>query len=365
MNHKTNLSLFVLIAVLLLSGCGSFQNAPIATVTPYPTPVRTTYTVERGDLLVESAFSGRVTPQTSQPLFFQMDGHVGSVYVQLNDTVEAGQLLAELTELKDLEVKWAEALDALQTLQTEQQRGLRRLEIDLEIAQLTLAQYQAEQRSEYEIQIQALRVELAQITLDEAKNALPAIAGGQDPAAIEAQMMQAQLFAPVSGQVLTVSPVGRAVRTTTSAFVIGDASQLEISLELTEEQLKLLSEGMAVSVVPETHPEITLSGSVRQLPYPYGTGPGEERLVRIALDQPPSADTYQNGDSVNVRIVLADKKDVLLLPPSAVRQAGGRTFVIVDSSGGPQRVEVQPGFQTSEWVEILSGLEEGQTVIAP
>jgi hypothetical protein len=83
------------------------------------------------------------------------------------------------------------------------------------------------------------------------------------------------------------------------------------------------------------------------------------------MDSPPSASTYQTGDKVTVTIQLASKEGVLWLPPDAIRSAGGRTFVIINSENGPERVDIEIGLQTRERVEIVSGLAEGQVVVGP
>jgi multidrug efflux pump subunit AcrA (membrane-fusion protein) len=108
-----------------------------------------------------------------------------------------------------------------------------------------------------------------------------------------------------------------------------------------------------------------LTGKIRQLPSPYGTGASDDKVVHVLLDKAPSADTYQLGDKVTVVIQLASKQDVVWLPPDAIRNAGGRTFVIINSESGPKRVDVELGLQTRDMVEILSGLDEGQVVVAP
>jgi len=83
------------------------------------------------------------------------------------------------------------------------------------------------------------------------------------------------------------------------------------------------------------------------------------------LDSSPSAGTYQSGDKVTVVVQLAHKEGALWLPPDAIRSAGGRTFVIINSDSGPKRVDIEIGLQTRDMVEILSGLEEGQIVVGP
>ena len=124
-------------------------------------------------------------------------------------------------------------------------------------------------------------------------------------------------------------------------------------------------EGMSVVVAVDAKAGVEFKGTINQLPSPYGTGPSDERVIHIVLDAAPSATTYQSGDKVTVKLVLASKGDILWLPPEAIRSAGGRTFVIVNSDSGPKRVDIEIGLQTRDMVEIVSGLMEGQVVVGP
>ena len=64
------------------------------------------------------------------------------------------------------------------------------------------------------------------------------------------------------------------------------------------------------------------------------------------------------------RFVLEEKLDALWLPPAAVRTFQGRNFVVVqDEDGSQRRVDVRLGIESEERVEILEGLERGQTVV--
>ena len=58
------------------------------------------------------------------------------MYANVNDAVKEGQLLGELAEAQELRAKADET-----------QRTIRRAQIDLEIAKLTLEQYQEQGRS--------------------------------------------------------------------------------------------------------------------------------------------------------------------------------------------------------------------------
>jgi HlyD family secretion protein len=349
---------FVLFVALTLTACGGGAIASEATPTPFPTPVRPTFTVQRGDITIEARLNGRVVPLALETVYFQIAGQVREVYANVNDVVKEGQLLGELAEAQELRAK-----------SDETRRTIRRAQIDLEIAQLTLEQYRSQGRSEPEIRIQELKVELAQMNLDEVLQSL-----GIDPNSsvldeLDAQVAQARAFAPADGTIIAAVNVGRNVTPETPAFVLGDPKQLEVVADLDavkrDTEVREMFEGMPVTFTLDSNTDVKLTGTIRQLPSPYGTGPSDESAIHVVLDSPPSANTYQTGDNVTVRVLLASKQGVLWLPPDAIRSAGGRTFVIVNSDSGPQRVDVEIGLQTRDRVEIISGLEEGQVVVGP
>ena len=122
-------------------------------------------------------------------------------------------------------------------------------------------------------------------------------------------------------------------------------------------------EGMPVVVTPNSQPDQHLSGKIRQLPSPYGTGSSTDNNVHVVLDQTPPAGELKFGDTVTVSVQLANKTGILWLPPAAIRVVGGVTFVIVNGTDGPKRIDVEVGLQTADQVEISSGLKEGQVVI--
>ncbi len=352
---KRFLVLFVALSILI-SGCSAQSAQNVPTPTPYPTPVRETFTVKRGDITVDAKLHGRVGPLALHTAYFQMVGKVNEVYANVNDVVKKDQLLGELVEAKDLRAKADET-----------RRTIRRAQIALEIAQLTLEEYKSQGKSATEIKIQELQVELAQMQLDETLESL-----GIDPNSsvvdeLEAQVAQARVFAPADGTVISAVRPGQNVTKDTPAFVLGDPNQLEILADLNnnDQAVKQMFEGMPVDITVDAKPDVKLSGKIRQLPSPYGTGPSDKNVMHVVLDSAPYAQTYQVGDNVTVIVPLANKQDILWLPPDAIRSVGGRTFVIVNSDTGPKRVDVEIGLQTPEMVEIVSGLEEGQVVVGP
>ncbi len=356
---------FALAVLIFTSACSGGTAANTApTPTPLPTPVaasKPTYTVARGDILAQEQFNARVMPAVEEELFFRASGRVRNVYVRAGDTVEKGQVLADLLQLDDMEAR-----------KRQQDLDLRRAEINLEMAWLRqqLAATQTPTYSTgYEIRMKMNEydVELAQIAYEETKLSSENLTG-----AIE----DSQIISPIDGKVLSIQVLeGKEVQAFQHLLTVGDDSQLEVGASLSSTQMQKMSESMEAVIALPNRPGTRLNGTIRSLPYPYGTGGGtkdstnttgpQDNTTRIALENPDDLQGFRLGELVDVTIVMESKEGVLWLPPNAIRSFEGRNFVVVQTEGLPRRVDIRLGIRNDEKVEILEGLEEGQTVIAP
>lgn len=361
----TLIKFFALAVLVFTTACsGGTASNTQPTPTPLPTPVaasKPTYKVQRGDILAQEEFNARVIPAVEEELFFRASGRVRTVYVRAGDTVEKGQVLADLLQLDEMEAR-----------KRQQDLDLRRAEINLEMAwlrQQLAATQTAEWSSGYEIRMKMneYEVELAQIAYEETKLGSENLTG-----AIE----DAQIISPINGKVLSIQVLeGKEVQAFQNLITVGDDSQLEVGASLSSTQMQEMSEGMQAVVELPKRPGTKLAGTIRSLPYPYGTGGGtqdsttttgpQDNTSRIALDDPSALDGFRLGEMVEVTVVMESKEGVLWLPPNAIRSFEGRNFVVVQTDGLPRRVDVRLGIRNEEKVEILEGLEEGQTVIAP
>jgi membrane fusion protein, macrolide-specific efflux system len=359
----------VLSSLLLATACtgGGAASKDQPTPTPLPTPVaasKPTYKVQRGDILAQVQFSARVIPAVQEELFFRTNGRVRNVYVRNGDTVSAGQVLADLLQLDDMESQ-----------KRQQDMNLRRSEINLEMARLRqqLSATQTPSREKgYEIRMKMndYEVELAQIAFEETKLNYENLDGA---------IQDAQIITTIPGKVLSISLLeGQEVRGFAPLITVGDDSLLEVGATLTSTQMSDLSEGMIATIELPNRPGEKLSGTIRSLPYPYGTGGGAkstgtasttgttaDNTSRIALDNPDDLKGFRLGDLVQVTVIKESKQGVLWLPPQAIRTFEGRNFVVVQTEGLPRRMDVRLGIRNEQMVEVLDGLEEGQVVIAP
>jgi RND family efflux transporter MFP subunit len=359
------------IIFLLFSAACSGNNPVVsgkdATPTPIPTPMvasKPTYAVQRGDIVSELAFNGRVVPALEEPLFFRTDGRIRTVFVKPGEAVAAGQVLADLT-----------SLDELERTRKQDELNLRRAEINLEAARLrqTIAATQTpwyDQNYNERMALQAYEVELAQIALEEQQ---------LKASKSETSIQDAQIIAPFDGKLLTSTlQAGEQVKAFEAVAVVADDTQLEVGAKLISTQMELLSEGMPCSVEFSSRTSEPMPGVIRQLPYPYGSA-GEksendaisgslassDSNTRVTVTL-PAGTTLKMSDILAVTVILDSKQGVLWLPPSAIRSFEGRNFVVVQGKDtAPRRVDIKVGLSNADMVEIVEGLEEGDVVVAP
>ena len=247
---------------------------------------------------------------------------------------------------------------------------------DLKIQELAVTQAEAKLT-----QLQGGEDSLLAIEVQQAQQQLEWLNEGVDPVLVnevnqaqlalerlQAQVADAQIVAPMDGQVLSLSVyAGRPAEAFKPVIVVADPLAIEVSADLSSSQLQEMVEGQEAVVALRAYPGQTWHGTVRCLPYPYGSGGGTEGLAgadkstRIRLEGDLSG--LQLGDLARVTIVLEEKDDVLWLPPAAIRIFQGREFVIVQDVDRQRRADVEIGIGSDDRVEILEGLEEGQIVV--
>ena len=73
----------------------------------------------------------------------------------------------------------------------------------------------------------------------------------------------------------------------------------------------------------------------------------------------------EDGDRGTLTLTLDSREDVLMVPESAVTTANGESIVYYQDAEGMKAYKpVETGLVANGMVEILSGLSEGESVIA-
>ena len=383
----------LLFVTILASGCSLLpagRSDTAASEAPTPTPIPTaivptkpTYTVQVGEVVDELTFSGRISPILEEELFFRAAGRVRAVFAKRNDMITEGTVIAELEndalerELLSAELTLARAQTILDAAEQELEYSRRIAQANLEIEQIKLASMQAEQVPDPNaIAIQQKQIEMSQIGIERLASGVDSLLVNDveraqlDVTKLKTEIAEAQIVAPFDGQLLSVSLTpGQAIDGFQPVVVLADVDNLEVSADLLSDQMTKLVEGMPAQVVLVSRPGEILPGTVRQLPYPYGSGGrGQEvedmdKSTRFTLETSALEAGFNLGDLVRITVELERKADVLWLPPQALRVFDGRRFAVVQDGEAQRRVDVTVGIQTQERVEIETGLEEGQVVV--
>jgi len=331
----------------------------------------------------ELTFSGRISPILEEELFFRAAGRVRAVFAKRNDMITEGTVIAELEndalerELLSAELTLARAQTILNAAEQELEYSRRIAQANLEIEQIKLASMQAEQVPDPNaIAIQQKQIEMSQIGIERLASGVDSLLVNDveraqlDVTKLKTEIAEAQIVAPFDGQLLSVSLTpGQAIDGFQPVVVLADVDNLEVSADLLSDQMTKLVEGMPAQVVLVSRPGEILPGTVRQLPYPYGSGGrGQEvedmdKSTRFTLETSALEAGFNLGDLVRITVELERKADVLWLPPQALRVFDGRRFAVVQDGEAQRRVDVTVGIQTQERVEIETGLEEGQVVV--
>lgn len=288
-----------------------------------------TYPVERRDLAVEIERVARVQSVRLQELYFQEGGRLAELNVGTGDRVTQGQILARIASGPIL-------------------HSLRLAELDLEIDRLR-ASSQRPGSSSVDRQIRQLELAKRQEAVDFLRRR------------VEAHTIRA----PYDGVITRVNPVvDEIVEGYRTIIEIADPSELELQMDVSGDQFDRMEVGQSAQV------EITsgtwASGTVSRLSSRTSGRDSalrrEEYVVHLRLDA-ADALSLRMGARHAAGVLVDFRQDTLLIPVSALREFQGRTYVRVLEGVQRREVDVKVGVRTATRVEILEGLESGQTVI--
>jgi multidrug efflux pump subunit AcrA (membrane-fusion protein) len=289
--------------------------------------------------------------------------------------LEMKQRAAELAQEKET-YEGQEVDEDVRDAQRELDEVLKGNNDDIQAQQRAVEEQQAalEEAKDTDFESEESAVEDAQLELEEARDTT-FNSEIKDVETAERRLEKArkdvqdgQIIAPQDGEVLAIEiSEGEQVEEFDPVIEIADPSNLEISAELSGEHMRELAEGHPVEISLLSRPDVIMPGVIRRMPSPYGSGgtgivQEQDKSTRFEILDTKGQD-LEAGSVAQVRIVLEQKEDVLLLPPEAIRSFEGRTFVVVREGDREQRVSVEIGIETPDEVEIVEGLEEGDIVV--
>ena len=268
-----------------------------------------------------------------------------------------------------------QAQDALTLLQAgPSAEALRVAEANVERARGRLAQVN-QQTGANELLAAQLAHTQAQARLDELNagpNAVELHQAQAEVQAAEQALRQAQadvaaatLVAPYAGVVLEVNAsAGETVAAGAPVLRLTDPTQLEAEVSVIEEDFPLVKVGQQVALFFDAIPDAAVTGRVaRIVPQRSATAATPVYPVYITLDN--AGPTLAPGMTVDASVVSERRENVLRLPRALVRTRADNTATLQVWNGvSTEERTVQVGLRGNQYVEILSGLAEGDAVVS-
>jgi RND family efflux transporter MFP subunit len=153
------------------------------------------------------------------------------------------------------------------------------------------------------------------------------------------------------GEIGEIADVGQVL------FRIGKPKPLWVVAEVNEEDIPRVAIGQVALFRTDAFPQDKLEGKVQEVT-PMGDPVTKTYRIRLWL---PEDTPLKPGMSVEVNVIARQKADALLVPSDAIQ--GGTAFVI--EANVVRRRQVEVGIRGARYSEILSGLREGERVVAP
>ena len=296
-------------------------------------------------------FSGVAQSAVEAPLSFRVAGTVQQLPVSVGDRVQSGQLIAEL-DREDYRLQRQDA-----------QAALRRAEAEARNAQANYdrvrGMYENENASLTDLEAARAASESAVEQVASATNRL---------GLAQRQLAFTRLTAPQVGAIAAVNvELNQNVRAGQTVVLLTSGSDLEVAVSVPEVLISGVREGSDVTVSFDALPEQTFPGIVTEVGV-AATETGATFPVTVRLGE--SQEDVRSGMAAEVafRFTAQGGSDVIVVPPVAVGEDQNGRFVFVvepaDSGYGvARRRTVSVGELTTDGLEILEGLDDGDRVV--
>lgn len=328
--------------------------------------------VTRGDLNPVVYGIGTVEARHAYAVGPTQAGRVLRVSVDQGDRVRSGQLLAEIDPVDLRQRAEAAASTVARARQTAQAAQAQVAEAGsrARLAQANRARYQALVRQGF------VAKEMADSRGHEAAAAEAALAAARanatgaqrDISRAEAELRGVdqlrntlRLLSPIDGVVTArEAEPGTTVVAGQAVLRLVDPSQLWIRARVDQARAQGLAVGQVADIVLRSAPGSAMPGKLARIEL-QSDAVTEERIINVAFNPPP-AQLYL-AELAEVTIRLTGVRDVLTVPRAALAQFKGQTGVWQVVDGRARFQPVQPGVQTAERVQIVSGLSAGDRLV--
>lgn len=273
--------------------------------------------------------TGSVFPNESLELKSEAAGKISGIYFKEGKQVKKGELLVDINDDELL-------------AQLEKQKYNKKLNEDNEFRQRKLLEKDAISQEEYDNALNRLNTTNADIKL------------------LEAQIAKTKIYAPFDGTVgLRFVSEGAFINSNTSIATLYDLTPAKIDFSVPSRYSSQVAVGEKIYFTIENETK-TIEGVV------YAIEPQIDpntRTMKVRALSENSAGRLLPGQFVRVELILATANNALLAPSEAIvpEMQGHKVYLV--SKGAVKEVKVEIGLRGERSVEILNGLNAGDTLI--
>jgi len=172
----------------------------------------------------------------------------------------------------------------------------------------------------------------------------------------------APIIAPLTGFIIKrVLEPGQTISMNDAILVMAD--DLIVQAQVDETDMGKLQKGQKVEISLDAYPGKPVPGAIEHIAYESEII-NNVTIYQVDIKPLEKLEYLRSGMSATIEVEIAKKENALLLPAYAVIDGRKEKKVLVKSvSGKPDSVAVKTGMDNGENVEILSGIEDKDTVL--
>lgn len=325
--------------------------------------------VKMDTISAENKVSGRVVTDGQESVFVAIQAQCTSLYVEVGDTVAAGQALCTLDIASTLSSYSAASISYNSALQSYQDQAAI-FDEQIALAEKNVndlkALFEIGAASQMEIDQAELSLQTAQAQKDSTLAQLEA--GMQSyksnieqlSGVLENVDSRGNVVAPISGTIISLNAAeGSYVGPTAPVAVIDKAEQMEIAVAVSEALVPKLAEGDEVDVTISAL-DRTLVGSIKKI---ETTANMQTKLYNVTISVEGDAAGLMSGMFADVSFRTDTSADTIIIPTEAILTSNSIQYVFVVEGETARYVEISTGLTGSGITEVTSGLSAGDQLV--
>lgn len=361
------------------------------------------FNVSKTTIIESITATGTINPVSQVEVGTEVSGKIEHIYKDFNDYVSKGELLAKI-DTQTLEMNLEEAKIELKKYQLTAQENLIDLNSTQELFDKEMIPRNDLQKAQYTYDLSLENIKKAEFTVQRAQTNLD----------------NAYIYSPINGVIISRAvdegqTVAASLNAPTLFLIANNLDEMQIEALIDEADIGKLNTGLSTRFTVDAFDNRTFSGKVKQIRLnPISEQNVVTYKVIIAINNPDRI--LMPGMTANVEIIINQKQDILAIQERALQfrptkelwdsfglkwddsllsgrrkannsygqkiippgdknavdnqqiNKGNKTKVVtaniwVLENNMPKQVQIQTGITNGTYIEIVSGLNEGQSVI--